>query len=64
MGNRLIAKAMDDRVGCAVLIEALKRVKNPKNTLCFVFTTQEEVGLRVPAQRPTALSLIWASPSM
>ena len=46
LGNRLIAKAMDDRVGCAVLIEALKRVKNPKNTLCFVFTTQEEVGLR------------------
>lgn len=46
LGNRLIAKSMDDRVGCAVLIDALKKIENPKNTLYFVFTTQEEVGLR------------------
>lgn len=46
LGNRLIAKSMDDRVGCAVLIEALKKIQNPKNTLYFVFTSQEEVGLR------------------
>ncbi|NLJ80410.1 MAG: M42 family metallopeptidase [Firmicutes bacterium] len=46
LGNRLIAKSMDDRVGCAVLLEVLKRSKNPLNTLYFVFTTQEEVGLR------------------
>lgn len=46
LGNRLIAKSMDDRVGCAVLIEALKRIEKPTNTLYFVFTAQEEVGLR------------------
>ncbi|MCK9524802.1 MAG: M42 family metallopeptidase [Limnochordia bacterium] len=46
LGNRLIAKSMDDRVGCAVLIEALKKIESPTNTLYFVFTTQEEVGLR------------------
>lgn len=46
LGNRLIAKAMDDRIGCAILVEAIKQVKSPKNTLYFVFTTQEEVGLR------------------
>ncbi|NLL48596.1 MAG: M42 family metallopeptidase [Firmicutes bacterium] len=46
LGHRLIAKSMDDRVGCAVLIEALKRIEKPKNTLYFVFTCQEEVGLR------------------
>lgn len=46
LGNRLIAKAMDDRIGCVVLIEALKKIQNPKNTLYFVFTAQEEVGLR------------------
>lgn len=46
LGNRLIAKSMDDRVGCAVLIEALKKIDAPKNTLYFVFTSQEEVGLR------------------
>lgn len=46
LGNRLIAKSMDDRIGCAILVDALKKIKNPKNTLYFVFTTQEEVGLR------------------
>ena len=38
------AKALDDRAGCAVLIEAMK---NPvKYDTYFCFTTQEEVGLR------------------
>lgn len=46
LGNRLVAKGMDDRIGCVVAIEALKKIQNPKNTLYFVFTTQEEVGLR------------------
>lgn len=46
LGNRLIAKSMDDRIGCAVLVEAIKKIKKPLNTLYFVFTTQEEVGLR------------------
>src|SRR5690554_6016361 len=46
LGQRLVAKAMDDRIGCVVLIEALKQIKEPKNTLYFVFTAQEEVGLR------------------
>lgn len=46
LGQRLIAKSMDDRIGCAILVEALKKIQNPKNTLFFVFTSQEEVGLR------------------
>lgn len=46
LGNRLVAKSMDDRVGCAILVEAIKQIKQPQNTLYFVFTTQEEVGLR------------------
>ncbi|HHW73427.1 MAG TPA: M42 family metallopeptidase [Firmicutes bacterium] len=46
LGTRLVSKAMDDRVGCAVLVEALRRMGQPKNTVFFVFTTQEEVGLR------------------
>ncbi|MFH2039795.1 MAG: M42 family metallopeptidase [Chloroflexota bacterium] len=46
MGKRLIAKAMDDRIGCAVMIEALRTLKNSPHEIYFVFTTQEEVGLR------------------
>lgn len=46
LGNRLISKAMDDRVACAVLIEALRQVQQPVYDIYAVFTTQEEVGLR------------------
>lgn len=46
LGNRLVSKAMDDRVACAVLIEALKCVEKPVYDIYAVFTTQEEVGLR------------------
>lgn len=44
-GKRVISKALDNRAGCYVLIEALKRVKSD-NDLYFCFTSQEEVGLR------------------
>ncbi|MBQ7986368.1 MAG: M42 family metallopeptidase [Clostridia bacterium] len=43
--GKIISKALDDRVGCYVLIEAMKKVKS-ENDLYFCFTTQEEVGLR------------------
>ncbi len=46
LGNRVVAKSMDDRVGCAVAIEALKKIKHSPHELYFVFTTQEEVGTR------------------
>jgi endoglucanase len=44
--KKLISPAIDDRVGCFVMIEALKQLKNPAFDLYFVFTAQEEVGLR------------------
>lgn len=46
LGDRLVAKSMDDRIGAAVLIEALRQIKDSPNQLYFVFSTQEEVGLR------------------
>ncbi len=46
LGDRVAAKSMDDRVGCAVAVEALRRVKKTPHELYFVFTTQEEVGTR------------------
>ena len=45
-GARLIAKAMDDRIGCAVLIETLRRLEHTPYDAYFVFSVQEEVGLR------------------
>ena len=46
LGERLVAKSMDDRIGCAVLIETLRALKTSPHELYFVFTTQEEVGTR------------------
>ncbi|MBQ2895536.1 MAG: M42 family peptidase [Oscillospiraceae bacterium] len=43
-GGFIKAKALDDRVGCAVLLELLKR-ELPVD-VCCVFTVQEEVGCR------------------
>lgn len=46
MGQRLVAKAMDDRIGCAVLLQVLRDLKETPHDVYFVFTVQEEVGLR------------------
>lgn len=46
LGNRLVAKALDNRVGAAVLIETLRKLDGGPNEIVGVFTTQEEVGSR------------------
>jgi endoglucanase len=46
LGERLIAKSMDDRIGAAVMIEALRQLKNSPHQIFFVFSVQEEVGVR------------------
>lgn len=47
-GKRYLGKAWDDRVGCAVVIEALRRLRaaGHPNQLFVAATVQEEVGLR------------------
>lgn len=44
--NVVFTRYLDDRVGCFIAIEAIKNISNPVNDLYFVFSTQEEVGLR------------------
>jgi len=44
-GSKVISKAFDDRIGCFVAMEALKRTKST-HELAFVFTVQEEIGIR------------------
>jgi endoglucanase len=46
LGHALVAKSMDDRIGCAILIETLKQIEQTPHQLYFVFTVQEEVGSR------------------
>jgi endoglucanase len=46
-GQRVIAKALDDRIGCVVAIETMRRLnKQAAHEVYFAFTVQEEVGLR------------------
>lgn len=45
-GDRLIAKSMDDRAGCALQIEVMRRLEKSPHDVAFVFSVQEEVGLR------------------
>lgn len=47
-GSRLVSKAMDDRIACAIQVETLRRLKDVAgpNELYFVFSVQEEVGPR------------------
>jgi len=46
--NNYLGKAWDDRVGCGVLVEAMRRTAklSHANQLFYVATTQEELGLR------------------
>ncbi len=46
LGKRMVAKSMDDRIAAAVAIEALKRLESTPHEVHFVFSVQEEVGLR------------------
>jgi len=55
VGKRFVAKALDDRIGCVALIETARRLKSSPNDVYFVFTVQEEVGLR--GAGPTAYAV-------
>ncbi len=54
-GTRLAAKSMDDRIGCVVGVEAMKRLQNSPHEVYFVFSVQEEVGLRGAAAAANGL---------
>lgn len=44
--KNIVAPALDDRIGCFIMIEILKTLKTYQNDIYFVFTVQEEVGTR------------------
>ncbi len=46
--NNYLGKAWDDRIGCAVIIEVMRRLKTSAhpNQIFYAATVQEEIGLR------------------
>lgn len=46
LGTRLVSKAMDDRISVAIMIAALRQLEDSPFELYFVFTSQEEVGVK------------------
>lgn len=46
LGDKVVSKALDDRVACYCMIKVIKEIKDHKNDLYFVFTSSEELGLR------------------
>ena len=47
-GNRVCGRPLDDRIGCAVILDIAKRLAEnaPAHDLYYVFSVQEEVGCR------------------
>ena len=45
-GSRICGRPLDDKLGCAVLMSAAKEAASFQNDITFVFSVQEEVGLR------------------
>ncbi|MBA2248419.1 MAG: M42 family metallopeptidase [Chloroflexia bacterium] len=46
LGETIVSKALDDRLGVFVMIEALRKSRGSAATVVAVASTQEEVGLR------------------
>ena len=46
LGKRLVSKAMDDRIACAIAAQTLLELQETPHDVYVVFTTQEEVGTR------------------
>jgi putative aminopeptidase FrvX len=46
LGHRIVAKAFDDRISCAILVEVLRQLDDSPHDVYCVFSVQEEVGLR------------------
>lgn len=46
MGETVVSKSLDDRLGVFVMLEAIRALKQTTATVIAIATTQEEVGLR------------------
>ncbi|MDR3208074.1 MAG: M20/M25/M40 family metallo-hydrolase [Oscillospiraceae bacterium] len=59
-GGYVAGPYLDDRLGCAVLLQALSRTRGAPHDLYFVFSVQEEVGCRGARTAAFAIDPAWA----
>ncbi|MGB3714213.1 MAG: M20/M25/M40 family metallo-hydrolase [Candidatus Promineifilaceae bacterium] len=60
IGGRYVSKSMDDRIGCAIGVESLRRISEMgtiPHDIFFVFSVQEEVGTRGAQTAANALKV-------
>jgi putative aminopeptidase FrvX len=57
--DKIVGKALDNRVGCALMAELLQTVDNPDITLYGVGSVEEEVGCAERKPRPSISSPTW-----
>lgn len=55
-GDKVISPYLDNRIACFVLLAAMESLEKSQNDLYFVFTTQEELGLRGAATAAYAIA--------
>ena len=53
--NRVCGRPLDDRIGCACLVEIARQLSAPKHDIYYVFSVQEEVGCR--GARPASFGI-------
>ena len=54
--NRVVGRPLDDRIGCACLVKIAEALTAPANDIYYVFSVQEEVGLR--GARPASFAIM------
>ena len=59
MGSRVCGRPIDNRIGCYMLYEVAKRLTKCENDTYFVFTCQEEVGVRGAKTSAYAINPDW-----
>lgn len=54
--NRVAGRPLDDRIGCACLVKIAEALTAPTDDIYYVFSVQEEVGLR--GARPASFAIM------
>ncbi len=59
-GEFIYGKALDNRIGCYILIELAKLLKENKNEIFYVFTVEEEIGMYGARTSAYSIDPSWA----